>query len=146
VGGPALTGLERPDAPGASYLLDTHIWLWYMLASSELPSSLRDEIDTAVGRLWISPMTIWEVGMLHVRGRIELRDGPRQWIDTALQQFPLAQATLSAEVAIRSHEIDLGHRDPVDHIIAATALVHDLTLMTVDVRMATASWLPTRSA
>jgi len=49
-------------------------------------------------------------------------------------------------VALRAHEIDLGHRDPADHLIAATALVYGLTLMTVDARLVAAPWLPTRSA
>jgi PIN domain nuclease of toxin-antitoxin system len=39
----------------------------------------------------------------------------------------------------------LPHRDPADHFLAATTLVYDLTLITVDGRLTQATWLPTRS-
>jgi PIN domain nuclease of toxin-antitoxin system len=106
---------------------------------------LRIAIDDAAGRIWYSPMSVWEIGMLCVRGRIQLEGGPRAWLQTALARFPLSEAALTPEVALRSSELDLGHRDPVDHLLAATALVHDLTLLTIDDRLTWAPWLPTRS-
>lgn len=33
---------------------------------------------------------------------------------------------------LRSHELDLTHSDPADRPIAATVLVHSLTLVTLD--------------
>ena len=83
--------------------------------------------------------------MLQARKRVELQGGPRSWIDTALARFPLQEASLTRQVALRSTEIDLGHRDPADHLLTATALVHDLTLVTLDGRMLAADWLPTTS-
>jgi PIN domain nuclease of toxin-antitoxin system len=84
--------------------------------------------------------------MLHARGRVELAGGLRDWVERALRGFPLGEASLTREVALRSHEIDLGHRDPADHLLAATALVHGLTVMTLDDRLSKATWLPTRGA
>lgn len=145
MGGPALsTTDERPAGP--PYLLDTHIWLWYLVGSERVPDTIRTEIELAVGQSWVSPISVWELGMLHARGRIDLRGGLRTWLDAAMRAFPVQEASLTREVALRSHEIDLGHRDPADHLLAATALVHGLTLLTLDERMAAASWLPTRSA
>jgi PIN domain nuclease of toxin-antitoxin system len=145
VGGTALTEAEdtRPTAP---YLLDTHIWLWYVVGTDRLPLTLRGVIDDAIGHLWISPISIWELGMLHARGRIELQGGPRRWVEAATHAFPLQEASLTSDVALRSHEVELDHRDPADHLLAATALVHGLTLLTLDVRLVAATWLPTRSA
>ena len=102
-------------------------------------------IDEAAGRIWYSPMSVWEIGMLCARGRIDLEGGPRAWLQTALARFPLDEAALTREVALRSSELDLGHRDPVDHLLAATALVHGLTFLTVDERLIGIPWLPTRS-
>lgn len=130
---------------GPPYLLDTHIWLWYLLGSDRLPRTLGEEIDRAAGQVWLSPMSIWEAGMLHTRGRLELDGGPRRWVETALRGFPVEEAALTGQVAIRSHEIELAHHDPVDHLLAATALVHELTLVTLDERLIAAPWLPTRS-
>jgi PIN domain nuclease of toxin-antitoxin system len=111
-----------------------------------LPPRFRIVIDDAIGQLWISPVSVWEVGMLHARGRIDLRGGPRRWVDDALRGFPLQEAALTSDVALRSHDLEIGHRDPADHLLAATALVHGLTLITMDERLADDAWLTTRSA
>jgi len=78
---------------------------------------MRTEIDAAIGQLWVSPISVWEVGLLHARGRIELQGGPRRWVETAMRGFPVQEAALTSNVALRSHELDLGHRDPADHLL-----------------------------
>jgi PIN domain nuclease of toxin-antitoxin system len=145
MGGAPLTDAPQ-DLPGPPYLLDTHAWVWYVAGSDRLPPGLRTAIDTAVGQLWYSPISAWEIAMLHARGRIDLAGGPRAWLETSLARFPLEEASLTREVALRSAEVALGHRDPVDHLLAATALVHGLTLVTLDERLTGARWLRTRSA
>ena len=127
------------------FLLDTHIWFWYLIGSDRLPMGLRDLLDTPQQVSWLSPISVWEVGMLAARGRIQLHAELRQWVVQARQQFPLQDAPLNLEVALTSREVTLPHRDPADHFIAATAIVYDLTLLTVDQHLTQAEWLPTRS-
>jgi PIN domain nuclease of toxin-antitoxin system len=88
---------------------------------------------------------VWELGILAARERVRLQISLRQWVIQAYAQFPVREAPLNQEVAPTSHKITLPHRDPADHFLAATALVYDLTLMTVDSRLMQAAWLPTRS-
>lgn len=111
-----------------------------------MPPMLRGALDAAVGALWLSPISVWEIGMLHARGRIELQGGTRAWVEQAWLRFPLSEASLTREVAMRSHEVVLEHRDPADRLLAATALVHDLALVTVDERLTTVPGLRTCSA
>ncbi len=33
------------------YLLDTHIWLWYLAGSKDLAKTLREALEDAVGTL-----------------------------------------------------------------------------------------------
>jgi PIN domain nuclease of toxin-antitoxin system len=127
------------------FLLDTHIWFWYLIGSDRLPTGIRDILDTPRQVSWLSPISVWEVGMLAARGRIQLHAELRQWMVQARQQFPLQDALLNLEVALTSRDITLPHRDPADHFIAATAIVYNLTLLTVDQHLTRAEWLPTRS-
>ena len=127
-------------------LLDTHIWLWYVDGSERLAPSIRQAMDRALSQLWLSPVSVWELSLLHARGRVALDPGPRGWITDALRALPLEEASMTTEVALRSGELDLGHRDPADHFLAATALVYGLTLVTVDARLTAAPWLPTLAA
>ncbi len=64
----------------------------------------------------------------------------------AQRRFPCREAALNAEVALASLEIDLKTDDPADRFLAATAIVFDLQLATVDRRMIAADWLPTLSS
>lgn len=127
------------------FLLDTHIWLWYLGGSSRLPKGLRQLIDEGPSDCWLSPISLWEAGMLASRGRIKIPCSFRDWVGQAMQKFVVSEAAINHEVALLTHEINLAHEDPADHLIAASALVFDLTLLTVDERLAKARWLPTRS-
>lgn len=58
-------------------------------------------------------------------------------------QLPVREAPINFEIARRVHALDLPQGDPADHFLAATALVYDLTLVTLDRRLVEAPWLPT---
>ena len=125
------------------YLLDTHIWLWYLTGSKDLPVALREALDDAVGRCWLSPVSLWEASVLVKRGRVRSVSGDQDWIGEALKKLPLREAPVNFEVARALADLDLPHNDPADHFLAATALVYDLTLVTLDGHLRQASWLPT---
>ncbi len=127
------------------YLLDSHIWFWHLMGSDRLPQGLRDEIDVAPKHCHLSPISLWEIGMLVSRGRLRVEGPYRDWLEKAHGAFPVKIAPLNQEVALTSLELDLPHRDPADHFLAATALVYDLTLMTVDRHLREADWLSTKS-
>jgi len=128
------------------YLLDTHIWFWYLIGSQRLPKGLVGLIDGAQDNCWFSPISVWELSMLSARGRIEISGNFRPWILKALELFPIREASFKTEVAIVSQEIELPHGDPADHFIVATAKVYELTLLTVDQRLLGLDWLSSRSS
>ena len=45
---------------------------------------------------------------------------------------PVRQVPVTLDVALGSRAIRIGHEDPADRFIAATAMVHGLTLVTAD--------------
>lgn len=128
------------------YILDTHVWIWFVAGSPRLPPGLRRVIEDGPPSLWLSPISVWEVCMLAAKGRIELTLKPRQWVERALEEYSLMEAPINVEIALRSKELPLSHPDPADAFLAATTLVYDLTLLTVDSRLADLAWLPTMSA
>lgn len=123
-------------------LLDTHVWYWYVSGSRDLPGSLRDAVDDALGLCWLSPISVWELGVLVTKGRIRLDLDYERWIRLAFTGFPVREAPINFEVAQKVRGLDLEHGDPGDRFLAATALVYDLTLVTMDHRLIDAG-LPT---
>lgn len=126
-------------------LLDTHIWLWFVFGDEHLPASLRRSVERAEGRRWLSPVSVWELGLLRSRGRVSLDRDLRTWVLDAREAVPCLDAPLTQDVALRSHEVALAHRDPADRFLAATSISYGLTLVTVDDRLASDERLDTLS-
>ena len=116
-------------------LLDTHIWIWGFLEPERIGSRLARTLENEKHELWLSPLSIWEVGLLADDGRLPVGGSVEEWIVRALNELPVIDAQLGHEVAREARAVRLPHRDPVDRLLAATARVYDLTLVTADERI-----------
>jgi PIN domain nuclease of toxin-antitoxin system len=122
-------------------LLDTHIWIWYLLGDTRLSENIQTAISDEINELWLSPISIWETLLLAEKGRIILKPSPEKWVQNSLQQLDTKEAPLSNDIAILSRQLDLVHQDPADRFIAATAVYYGLTLVTVDGNLTKATCL-----
>jgi PIN domain nuclease of toxin-antitoxin system len=73
--------------------------------------------------------------MLAEKKKIVLPAKPTDWVREVFSRVPFKEAVLNHEVALQSRKLRLGHQDPADRFIAASALVYDLTLITSDKRL-----------
>ena len=124
-------------------LLDTHIWLWSFLEPGRLAPRVANALESNENELWLSPLTIWETLVIAAKRRVRLEPEPGAWILRALRAIPLKEAPLTHEVALETRKIQLPDRDPADRLLAATARVFELTLVTADERLIRAKGLPT---
>ena len=105
-------------------LLDSHAFLWFLAGSERLSEAARSSIAEA-DRVYVSAMTIWELSAKAARGRLE---APSDLTNRLLDQgmLPLALEWEHARVA---GGLPLHHRDPVDRMLVAQALVERLTIV-----------------
>lgn len=144
-------------------LLDTHAWIWWLARPEALSAPARAAVEEAVGSevggsgcgrpagrggggggVAVSSISMWELAMLVQRGRLELTMTPSRWLEECERLPFLAFLPVDGRVALRS--VSLGsafHPDPADRMIVATALLHDLTLVTKDERIRQAGLVPT---
>lgn len=113
-------------------LLDTHIWLWALQDPHRLGRQALLELNDASNELWLSPISTWELLTLHYKGRIELKGNLANWLAQATAGK--SEAPLTHEIALVARQLPL-HQDPADRILAATAQVLELTLLTADSRL-----------
>ena len=73
--------------------------------------------------------------MLAERGRVVVTSDVQAWVRGLLAALPRREAPLTFEVALMSRRLELAHQDPADRFIAASACVHELTLVTADERL-----------
>jgi PIN domain nuclease of toxin-antitoxin system len=116
-------------------LLDTHIWLWSILAPERLSPKVRRALRDQRNELWLSPISVWELTVLSAKGRIALNEEVTTWVPKAIAAGSLREAPLTHEIALETADLQLPHRDPADYFLAATARVLDLTLVTADSRL-----------
>ena len=129
--------MPRTSEP-RSLLLDTHVWIWFMLAAAELAMSGRTAINRAAasGQLRIAAISVWEAAHLASRGRIALHRPLAQWIGEAVSAPGLSIEPLLPQIAVEACSLpEAFHPDLADRLIVATARVANATLMTRDQRI-----------
>ena len=124
-------------------LLDTHVWLWAILQPQKLERKAQREIENPKNERYLSPISIWEAHHVIRKKRLRVDRAPSEWLVRALDQIPVQEAPFSFVVAVETGRIELPHNDPADLIIAATASVYGLTLVTADEQLLRCSWLKT---
>jgi PIN domain nuclease of toxin-antitoxin system len=116
-------------------LLDTHVWLWWLLGSPRLPAKERAALDHlgSRGALRLAAVSLWEAQMLHAKGRLVLDRSFDVWIREAAAVGVVEVVPLDVEVVIAlAHLPATFHGDPADRLIVATARAHRLPLATHD--------------
>jgi len=122
-------------------LLDTHAWIWWNSDPRRLSRRARKAIDVA-DEVAVAAISTWELAMLVARQRLTLDRDPLLWMRQALARERAELLPLSPEVSARSATMTM-HDDPADRIIAATASVHGIALVTKDERIRLAAEVPT---
>jgi PIN domain nuclease of toxin-antitoxin system len=123
---------------GQLLLIDTHVWVWLMLATGELSRETRTMVNNAIanGRARLSAISFWEIAMLASRNRLQLGKPADLWLGESLRDPAPFVEVLSPEIAVESCHLPGGFRsDPADEIIVATSRVTDATLLTRDRRI-----------
>ena len=115
-------------------LLDTHAALWIELAPEKLSAKARARLhdaEEAGESMAISCMTLWEIAYKNSRNRLELFVPCEQFLIELEADFVVLP--VGRQVAVYAARLsDPFPRDPMDRLIAGTALAHNLTLITGD--------------
>jgi PIN domain nuclease of toxin-antitoxin system len=116
-------------------LLDTHVWLWWLLEQGNLDDSERAILDEKAvsGEIVISAASIWEAELLHQQGELELLPDFETWIRRATDEKICAVLPIDVDVILAQQRLPENFpEDPADRIIVATALMKDIPLATKD--------------
>jgi PIN domain nuclease of toxin-antitoxin system len=117
-------------------LLDTHAALWFATDNGLLGKRCQRAVDRALDddQLAVSAISFWEIALLIAKRRLRSVDSASETRDFILRAG-IGELTVTGEIAILAGELGSLHGDPADRFIAATAIVHDATLVTADEKL-----------
>jgi len=130
-------------------LLDTHIWLWWLLGDGALKPNERRALDKLAAQrsLALSWVSVWETEMLERKQRVILRPDLAQWITMATHPEVCLLLPADTELVLAQRRLpDSFHGDPADRLITATALLAGMKLATADTRIIESGVVPIWSA
>lgn len=117
-------------------LLDTHVWIWSQEQPELLPRRIREKIDDRANACAVSVISELEMARLAQRKQIELDRGLEEWIDKSIAALGAHEIEISRSIAIEAYRLPgKFHNDPADRILAATARLYGMTLVSADRRL-----------
>jgi len=126
-------------------LVDTHVVVWLAFDQTQLSKNARAAIDDARRQgdgLAISDITLLELATLSSKGCIRLNFSLESFLREMEMRFTILP--ISGRACVRALGLPAAYpKDPADRIIAGTALVEGLSLLTADRAIRRSRALPT---
>lgn len=117
-------------------LLDTNAFLFFLRGDARISKPLQATIANPAAPLKLSAASFWEMTIKHGKGKLPLpkpfSTDPQSAIDNWCSRAGIQMLDIVPAHISRAMKLDFANTDPFDRIIAATALVEGIELVTSD--------------
>lgn len=113
-------------------LLDTHAILWFLANAPKLSSRARAAILDPANTRCASPISLLEIALKNRIGKLPLPDPFGLMFPASLTASDIHLLPVEPEHIEPLTRLPMHHRDPFDRLLAATAMVEGLTLVSAD--------------
>ena len=112
------------------YLMDTCTFLWYLEDSPRLSEKAR-EIINSDNDIYLSLTSLWEIAIKKTIHKLELNKSTAE-LEEICDNYGFMLLPIESKCFDTIQKLPYIHGDPFDRLIIATAIEHDLTLLTDD--------------
>jgi PIN domain nuclease of toxin-antitoxin system len=113
-------------------LLDTHVFLWWIMDSPMLPEAARAVIGDGDNELFLSAASGWEIAIKSQLGRLQLQGPPQEFVAEQLAQNRIHSLPILMAHALHVFSLPWHCRDPFDRLLVAQSQLENLPLLTFD--------------
>jgi PIN domain nuclease of toxin-antitoxin system len=113
-------------------LLDTHCWLWMLVAPEKFSPATLALLDSTEHELLLSAASSWEISIKYTLGKLRLPQPPLEYVPDRMMESGVTGLPVEHRHALAVAGLPLHHRDPFDRILIAQAIVESLPILTAD--------------
>lgn len=111
-------------------LLDTHIFIWFVMGDPRISVSMRSQIENNENLLSIA--SVWEMAIKHSIGKLNFGLAFNEFIEQQIIRNGIELLPITIDHITVVATLPLHHRDPFDRILIAQALVENIPILSAD--------------
>ncbi len=113
------------------YLIDTHIFIWFVESSPNLSRTAKKIIENQSNEIFISIAALWEISIKTSIGKLKIKGTYDSVIDD-LNDNLIEILPLEFVHTVENNRLPFHHRDPFDRIMIAQAIVENIDFISAD--------------
>jgi PIN domain nuclease of toxin-antitoxin system len=114
------------------YLLDTHIFLWFLQSDERLEKKHHKIIIDENNTIFLSIASLWEIVLKYNAGKFILPDEPENFLLNFLYQYNFQILELKSEHLFYLSKLPAHHKDPFDRIIISQGIIEKMKVLSSD--------------
>lgn len=113
-------------------LLDTYVFLWWVMDDPRLLQHTRTIISESRNRIFVSAVSGWEMAIKAKLGKLSLPRNFRAFVVGQLTRNHIDVLPIQMSHALHVYRLPEHHRDPFDRMLVAQSQLENLPIVTGD--------------
>jgi PIN domain nuclease of toxin-antitoxin system len=111
-----------------SYLLDTHVLLWWLEDNPTLAAESKKIISNPNNLVFVSPVSTWEITIKKALGKLDAPDN----LEQVISECGFDNLPITIRHTIYVENLENHHEDPFDRLLISQAIIENLSIITRD--------------
>ncbi len=113
--------------------MDSHTFLWVLMAPAKLSAKVRSELVSARNEVFLSSVSLWEISLKYSLGKLTLEGANPNELLGAAEKAGIELVSMEPQVAAAFYQLPrLPHKDPFDRMLIWQCIQGDFTLVSKD--------------
>jgi len=117
-------------------LLDTHVFLWWILGSPRLPQRVKQIIADPKHTVVLSAVSVWEMVIKAKLGKLRLPAQPEVFIPAQIHGSAFEVLPIHLRHVLNILKLPDIHQDPFDRLLVTQAKMEKLAILSADRNLA----------
>lgn len=114
-----------------AYLIDTHVFLWYIDGSPNLSERAKTLIDSTYEGKYLSVASLWGIAIKQSLNKLSLTKPFDKLLHFATVNN-ISLLPIEFDQLLQLKNLPLHHKDPFDRLIIAQAITENLSIISAD--------------